>query len=179
MVELWTSRLLAVLRPVDGDDGPAESGEFGGPDRPGGTGIGAGITGGSAGEAGAPNAPAALGPAGPRLSNLDTLVANARGAGLVVQVETDGQPRQLEQGVDLIAYRTVQEALTNATRHAGPGSTVKVRLAWLPDHLTIEVTDDWRGRPRPSVKGLSTGRPARPARAHRAGERGVAGGAGG
>ncbi len=93
----------------------------------------------------------------PGISSIDGLVAAARNAGLVVRVETDGVPRQLERGVDLTAYRVVQEALTNATRHAGPGSTVDVHVRWQPDQLAIEVTDDGRGRPRPGVDALSTG----------------------
>ncbi|GGM19805.1 two-component sensor histidine kinase [Micromonospora sonchi] len=93
----------------------------------------------------------------PGLSNMDGLVVAARHAGMVVRVETEGVPRQLDRGVDLTAYRVVQEALTNATRHAGPGSTVDVRVRWQPDQLTIEVTDDGRGRPRPGVQALSTG----------------------
>ncbi|WP_343298483.1 histidine kinase, partial [Streptomyces sp. SID335] len=59
----------------------------------------------------------------PTLERLDVLVDNARAAGLTVRRETAGEPRPLPPGVDLSAYRIVQEALSNAIRHA-PGSTV-------------------------------------------------------
>jgi signal transduction histidine kinase len=80
----------------------------------------------------------------PRLAYLDELVASFREAGLPVTVEVDGEHRPLEAVVDMCAYRIVQEAMTNALKHAGAGS-VRVRLAYRPDELGIEVVDDGRG----------------------------------
>jgi signal transduction histidine kinase len=58
-----------------------------------------------------------------------------------------GTARRLPAGVDLAAYRVVQEALTNTLRHAGPGARAGVRVAFEPESLTVEVTDDGRGKP--------------------------------
>jgi signal transduction histidine kinase len=81
----------------------------------------------------------------PGLARLDDLVAGATGAGLPVEVREDGERRPLPPGTDLAAYRIVQEALTNVLRHAGPGASATVRLAWGPSELEIEVTDDGTG----------------------------------
>ncbi|WP_240796362.1 sensor histidine kinase [Streptomyces sp. RFCAC02] len=85
-------------------------------------------------------------PAGPApgLSRLPALLASFRSAGLDVSVHREGVERPLPPGVDLTAYRIVQEALTNVTKHAGTG-TARVRLAWSGDHVTVTVTDDGRG----------------------------------
>ncbi|MFI1852235.1 sensor histidine kinase [Streptomyces sp. NPDC020480] len=73
-----------------------------------------------------------------RLSELTTAFASA---GLKVTVTTEGEARQLSPGVDLTAFRIVQEALTNVTKHAAAG-TARVRLAYSRDLLTITVSDD-------------------------------------
>jgi signal transduction histidine kinase len=52
-----------------------------------------------------------------------------------------GTPRPLGPAVQLAAYRTVQEALTNAAKHAGRGASVRVLLTWAPGSLDISVTD--------------------------------------
>ena len=75
----------------------------------------------------------------PSLSRLDELVDVMRGAGLAVSV-TAGSGPPLSPGVDLTAYRIVQEALTNALRHA-PGSAAAVTVASEGDCLTVEVTN--------------------------------------
>lgn len=80
----------------------------------------------------------------PGLSRLPTLLESFRRAGLEVSVHEEGTARPLPPGVDLTAYRIVQEALTNVTKHAGTGSA-RVRLAWNRDRVTITVTDDGRG----------------------------------
>ncbi|MFG2502194.1 sensor histidine kinase [Streptomyces sp. NPDC048441] len=93
----------------------------------------------------------AAGPAepAPGLSRLPTLLESFRSAGLEVSVHQEGTARPLPPGVDLTAYRVVQEALTNVTKHAGTGSA-RVRLAWDGDRVTITVADDGGG-PNPST----------------------------
>ncbi|MFN8628786.1 MAG: sensor histidine kinase [Chloroflexota bacterium] len=80
----------------------------------------------------------------PSLSALDGLLDRVRAAGLRVDLAVDGPRAPLPQGVDLSAYRVVQEALTNTLRHAHAASAT-VRLCYSPDALTVEVTDDGRG----------------------------------
>jgi signal transduction histidine kinase len=85
----------------------------------------------------APRAPA------PGLSDLDALVEGVRASGLQVGLERIGAVATLPAAVELAAYRIVQEALTNVTRHAG-ARTVAIRLVY--DHdLTIDVSDDGAG----------------------------------
>jgi MYXO-CTERM domain-containing protein len=91
------------------------------------------------GEEGAPRAPA------PGLEALDALVERTSAAGLPVTVEVTGTARPLPAAVGLAAYRIVQEALTNVTRHAGRPATATVRLGYAPDQLTVEVVDDGPG----------------------------------
>lgn len=77
----------------------------------------------------------------PGLSRLPTLLESFRRAGLEVSVHEEGTARPLPPGVDLTAFRIVQEALTNVTKHAGSG-TARVRLVWGRERLTITVADD-------------------------------------
>jgi signal transduction histidine kinase len=74
----------------------------------------------------------------PRLDDLDGLLESARSGGVTVSREISGTPRPLPEGVDLSAYRIVQEALSNAMRHA-PGSMVQVGLHYGEAALVIEV----------------------------------------
>ena len=74
----------------------------------------------------------------PGLADLEALLDLARGGGLSATVTFSGNPVPLPDGVDLSAYRIVQEALSNAMRHA-PGSHVHVHLAYRPDGLAVEV----------------------------------------
>lgn len=80
----------------------------------------------------------------PGLSRLPTLLESFGRAGLKVSLEQEGTARQLPPGVDLTAYRIVQEALTNVTKHAGTGSA-RVHLVWNRDTLTLTVADDGGG----------------------------------
>jgi signal transduction histidine kinase len=80
----------------------------------------------------------------PRLADLDRLVGEVTAAGVPVQMTVDGEPGELTAGVELTAYRIVQEALTNVMKHAGPASA-QVRLSFTPGVLEIDVTDDGRG----------------------------------
>ncbi|MBW8822193.1 MAG: sensor histidine kinase, partial [Streptomyces sp.] len=87
------------------------------------------------GDAASPAEPA------PGLSRLPTLLESFRHAGLEVSAHQEGTARPLPPGVDLTAYRIVQEALTNVTKHAGTRSA-RVRLVWNRDRVTITVADD-------------------------------------
>ena len=78
------------------------------------------------------------------LDQLDALVDRTRSAGLAVELAVDGERRTLPPGVDLAAFRIVQEALTNVVRHA-QAAHVTVRIGYRPDDLTVEVSDDGRG----------------------------------
>ncbi|MFF8191672.1 sensor histidine kinase [Streptomyces bobili] len=77
----------------------------------------------------------------PGLARLPELVASCESAGLTVTVTTEGEPRPLSPGADLTAFRIVQEALTNVTKHAGSQSA-RVRLVYSGSRLVITVSDD-------------------------------------
>jgi signal transduction histidine kinase len=83
----------------------------------------------------------------PGLSQLDRLVEKFRAAGLPVSVSVSGASRQLAPGLDLTAYRVVQEGLTNALRHANGPRRADVTIAFLPDHLELAVRDDGAAPP--------------------------------
>jgi signal transduction histidine kinase len=67
-----------------------------------------------------------------------------RHAGLEVEVRTEGKAVELAPGLDISAYRIVQEALTNALKHAGE-ARASVLVSFGPDNLEIEVSDDGPG----------------------------------
>jgi signal transduction histidine kinase len=90
------------------------------------------------------------------LARLDDLVAQAAAAGLEVRTETSGEVRPLPFGVDVAAFRIVQEALTNVARHAGP-ATATVRLTYGDREFTVQVEDDGRGTPSPGAAGSGKG----------------------
>ena len=99
---------------------------------------------------------------GSGLSQLDSLVARARAAGLPVTVTVTGTQRALPPEADQAAYRIVQEALTNVSRHAGR-ACARVHLHYSPDALSVQVDDDGAGPgdgtgtgtgPRPGGPGL-------------------------
>ena len=77
----------------------------------------------------------------PGLGDLDGLIESVRAGGVTVTSTVTGAPRPLPEGVDLSAYRIVQEALSNAMRHA-PGSEVRVRLYYGEPALVIEVRNN-------------------------------------
>jgi signal transduction histidine kinase len=81
----------------------------------------------------------------PSLAHLDSLVLAAREAGLPVDLTVEGEPRPLPAGIDLSAYRIVQEALTNSLKHAGPARAT-VRVCYGSRALEVQVWDDGRGR---------------------------------
>jgi signal transduction histidine kinase len=98
-------------------------------------------------EADEPNAP--LQPA-PGLAQLPELTAAMAAAGLNVTVTTEGRARPISPGADLTAYRIIQEALTNVTKHAATGEA-HVLLRYVADRLTVTVTNPAR---EPAVPGL-------------------------
>jgi signal transduction histidine kinase len=77
----------------------------------------------------------------PGLERLGRLIEEVRAAGLPVELSIDGVRRPLDAGVELAAYRIVQEALTNALKHAR-GARARVRLGYEPRAVDIEVTDE-------------------------------------
>jgi CheY-like chemotaxis protein len=77
----------------------------------------------------------------PGLADLDALLDSARSGGVSVAMTRSGNPVDLPEGVDLSAYRIVQEALSNAMRHA-PGSRVQVQVTYRPDGLALEIRND-------------------------------------
>ncbi|NEA62883.1 histidine kinase [Streptomyces sp. SID12488] len=86
----------------------------------------------------------------PGLARLPELAASFQHAGLTVAVTVEGEPRPLSAGVDLTAYRIVQEALTNVTKHAAARSA-EVRLTYSAAGVVLAVTDEGPGRrPGPS-----------------------------
>ena len=88
----------------------------------------------------APIPPAPLRPR-PSLTELDELLADTRASGNTVEVQVCGQPAALDPVIDLSAYRVLQEALTNVTKHA-PGATASVLIDYRPDQLQVVVSDD-------------------------------------
>ena len=77
----------------------------------------------------------------PRLERLPTLVEEARAAGFKVDLTVEGPVVGLPTGLELAAYRLIEEALTNVRKHA-PTARAQVHLAYEPDRLRIEVSDD-------------------------------------
>jgi signal transduction histidine kinase len=88
----------------------------------------------------------------PSIARLDELLEQVRAGGLPVELVVDGQPRQLAPGVELAAYRIVQEALTNSRKHAG-AAHARVIVRYAPDALELDVVDNGR----PSQPGEGTG----------------------
>jgi signal transduction histidine kinase len=92
----------------------------------------------------------------PTLDALDDLVARTREAGLPVTLEVKGVRRPLPAGAEPAIYRVVQEALTNAIKHAG-AATTRVELTWGEDALELRVADSGDGGPTPQLTGAGHG----------------------
>lgn len=88
----------------------------------------------------------------PGLDQVTELVEGARSTGLEVLVRTEGDARRLPQGVEGVAYRALQEALTNVVRHAHAEKAV-VRIGYGSTELSLEVTDDGHGTVGPPATG--------------------------
>lgn len=81
----------------------------------------------------------------PGIADVPALVQQVRTAGVDVQLRQWGAAWPMEPGLGLVAYRIVQEGLTNVLKHAGPGARAEVRLSWEPEAVGIDVLDDGRG----------------------------------
>jgi signal transduction histidine kinase len=82
----------------------------------------------------------------PSMRAVDVLVGTVREAGLPVELEVEGEPTELPPGVDLSAYRVIQEALTNALKYAGPANAW-VTVRWKGSELELEIANDGRSEP--------------------------------
>jgi signal transduction histidine kinase len=120
-------RMLGVLREETGPAGPAGAG---------GGGTGAGANG---------SAPTPLAPQ-PGLGELPALIERVRATGLEVSVRREGRPFAVSDAAGLTVYRVVQEALTNALKHADEPTCVEVRLAFADPDIAVRITDDGRSR---------------------------------
>ena len=97
----------------------------------------------------------ALAPA-PGLADIGTLLSQVGEAGLKVWVQVTGDRRPLPPGVDLSAYRVIQEALTNVLKHA-PSSPATVTINYAADAVTVEVADEGSERPAGGNRGGDAG----------------------
>jgi signal transduction histidine kinase len=88
----------------------------------------------------------------PGLGTIESLLDGVRAAGLPVELEVDGAPRELPPGIDLAAYRVVQEALTNALKYAGPAHAW-VAVRWGDGELALTIANDGRSDGDGSVGG--------------------------
>ena len=92
----------------------------------------------------------------PGLDRLDDLLGRMRATGLAVELVVEGASRPIPVGVDLSAYRIVQEALTNTLKHGGDRAHARVLLRYEDEALDIEVTDDGMG-PAPTNDAAGRG----------------------
>jgi signal transduction histidine kinase len=91
----------------------------------------------------------------PGLDGIDSLLNEIGRAGLPVELHVDGEPVPLPRGIDLSAYRVVQEGLTNALKHA-QASDADVTFRYGPDELEIEVRDNGQAARRPTGWGTAS-----------------------
>lgn len=81
----------------------------------------------------------------PGMESLDRLVTHMQQAGLATELSVSGTVRSLPLGIDINAYRIIQESLTNTLKHGGPGAHARIAVEYDHDVLAIEVSDDGRG----------------------------------
>jgi signal transduction histidine kinase len=81
----------------------------------------------------------------PGMESLDHLVAQMDSAGLPTELTINGEVRSLPLGIDINAYRIIQESLTNTLKHGGPNTQARIVVGYNGDTLTIEVSDNGRG----------------------------------
>jgi signal transduction histidine kinase len=89
----------------------------------------------------------------PGMAQLDELFDQVRATGLAAELVVTGTPSALPPGAELTVYRIVQEALTNALKHASNPSRISVTIGYQPGSVTVEVHDDGSGRPEPRAPG--------------------------
>jgi signal transduction histidine kinase len=92
----------------------------------------------------------------PALEDLGVLLERARAAGVDVELAVRGEPRPLAAGVEVSAYRIVQEALTNVIKHSGT-NRASVELRYSPDRLELEILDDGSGAGVADIPGSGHG----------------------
>ncbi|WP_157488921.1 histidine kinase [Pseudofrankia sp. DC12] len=104
----------------------------------------------------------------PGLASLETLLDQVRAAGLAVTLTVRGDGRALPGGLQLAVYRLIQESLTNALKHAGPGCAARVTVDYRPDRVLLDVVDDGAAGWQPDDPGLPglafVGQPVPPGR---------------
>jgi signal transduction histidine kinase len=93
----------------------------------------------------------------PSLASLDVLLEQVRSSGLRVDTAISGPADPIPPGVDLSAYRIVQEALTNVLKHAGPQARATVRITYGPADLALAITDDGTASTSASANGTGHG----------------------
>jgi signal transduction histidine kinase len=81
----------------------------------------------------------------PGIGQLGELLEQTRATGLAVSFTVEGVPQPLADGAALVAYRIVQESLTNTRKHGGPRASAEVTLRYLEDALLLRITDDGQG----------------------------------
>ncbi len=92
----------------------------------------------------------------PGLADLSMLVTQVQDAGLKIWINVEGQRGAVPPGIDLSAYRIVQEALTNVIKHVG-SSSANVTISYRPDSVTVEITDQGAGAPAARVPAPRSG----------------------
>ncbi|MET0865026.1 MAG: histidine kinase [Nakamurella sp.] len=92
----------------------------------------------------------------PGLAQLPQMVSSVRGSGIDVSLTITGTPGRLDTSIELAAYRLVQEALTNVSKHRGSGAGVTVSIDWGAEKMTVAVEDDGAGATE-LLTSLSTG----------------------
>jgi signal transduction histidine kinase len=93
----------------------------------------------------------------PALARLPELASQMTDAGLAVTLRVEGDPVTLPPGLELNAYRIIQESLTNTLKHGGPDASATVTVEYLPDGLGVEIVDDGRGAAEALVTADGTG----------------------
>jgi signal transduction histidine kinase len=91
----------------------------------------------------------------PSISQLDDVLGQVRQAGIAVDLRIEGSPSKLAPGVDLAAFRIVQEALTNTVKHSGAGEAA-VTVSYEPGYVTVSVTDTGNGGVAITVDGKAS-----------------------
>jgi signal transduction histidine kinase len=92
----------------------------------------------------------------PGIAEIAAAVADSTATGVATELVFEGDRRPLAPGIELAAYRIVQEALTNVRKHAGGSVSTTVRISFEPESLTVEVVDDGRGAAT-SLSGVGAG----------------------